>query len=180
MRCWSDWDSPRSVARRHEKAGGRRIAEAADWPEAVRFVLAVLGTGAERDYFAGIRMAQPTSLLGLARWRNTLENSLTLCTSTNSAIRPSTTSTSHVASPTSPSCSLECSIARPVRKYLATLRRYESSSALETGRSPRTIGGLCPLLTRWTCLSELDSASQWRRDGHRPVGGRRCVTPVAS
>jgi len=48
-----------------EKAGGRRIAEAADWPEAVRFVLAVLGTGAERDYFAGIRMAQPTWLPGL-------------------------------------------------------------------------------------------------------------------
>lgn len=43
-----------------EKSGARRIAEAADWPEAVRFVLAVLGTGAERDYLAGLRMVQPT------------------------------------------------------------------------------------------------------------------------
>ena len=48
-----------------EKSGARRIAEAADWPEAVRFVLAVIGTGAEREYLAGIRVAQPTWMAGL-------------------------------------------------------------------------------------------------------------------
>lgn len=48
-----------------EKSGGRRIAEAADWPEAVRFVLAVLGTGAEREYLAGIRALRPTWMSAL-------------------------------------------------------------------------------------------------------------------
>jgi len=48
-----------------EKSGGRAIAEKADWPEAVRFLLAVVGTGAERDYLAGVRAAQPTWMSGL-------------------------------------------------------------------------------------------------------------------
>ncbi len=43
-----------------EKAGGRSVGEANDWPEAVRFLLAVLDTGAERDYLAGVRISQPT------------------------------------------------------------------------------------------------------------------------
>jgi hypothetical protein len=48
-----------------EKSGGRRTAEAADWPETVRFLVAVLGTGAERDYLSGIRAAQPTWMAAL-------------------------------------------------------------------------------------------------------------------
>lgn len=48
-----------------EKAGGRGVGEANDWPEAVRFLLAVLGTGAERDYLAGVRISQPTWLPAL-------------------------------------------------------------------------------------------------------------------
>ena len=48
-----------------EKLGGRRIAEAADWPEAVRFLAAVVGTGAERDFLSGIRGAQPTWMVAL-------------------------------------------------------------------------------------------------------------------
>jgi hypothetical protein len=43
-----------------EKSGGRRLAEAGDWTEAVRFLLAVVGTGAEREFLAGVRSAQPT------------------------------------------------------------------------------------------------------------------------
>lgn len=48
-----------------EKSGGRRIAETGDWPEAVRFLLAVLGTGAERDFLSGVRLAQPGWMSGL-------------------------------------------------------------------------------------------------------------------
>ncbi|MFI5036722.1 MAG: hypothetical protein ACHQFZ_11035 [Acidimicrobiales bacterium] len=43
-----------------EKGGGRRLGEEGDWAQAVCFLLAVLGTGAERDYLAGVRAAQPT------------------------------------------------------------------------------------------------------------------------
>jgi hypothetical protein len=48
-----------------EKFAGKRIAEDEDWPEAVRFLLAVVGTGGEREFFAGVRSAQPTWLAGL-------------------------------------------------------------------------------------------------------------------
>ena len=48
-----------------EKIGGRRLAEAGEWGQAVCFLLAVLGTGAERDYLAGVRAGDPTWLPGL-------------------------------------------------------------------------------------------------------------------
>lgn len=48
-----------------EKAGGRRIAQAGEWGEALRFLLAVLGTGAERDYLAGVRSVQPSWMGGM-------------------------------------------------------------------------------------------------------------------
>ena len=48
-----------------EKAGARRIAENADWSEAVCFLMAVLGTGGEKEYLAGIRQVEPTWLPGL-------------------------------------------------------------------------------------------------------------------
>jgi hypothetical protein len=48
-----------------EKAGARRIAESADWSEAVCFLMAVLGTGGEKEYLAGIRQVEPTWLPGL-------------------------------------------------------------------------------------------------------------------
>jgi len=48
-----------------EKYGGRRLAEADDWGQAVCFLLAVLGTGAERDYLAGVRAGNPGWLPGL-------------------------------------------------------------------------------------------------------------------
>ncbi|HUZ42564.1 MAG TPA: hypothetical protein VMU68_14370 [Acidimicrobiales bacterium] len=48
-----------------EKAGARRIAESADWSEAVCFLMAVLGTGGEKEYLAGIRRVEPTWLPGL-------------------------------------------------------------------------------------------------------------------
>jgi hypothetical protein len=41
-----------------EKPGGRRVAEAQSWPEAICFLVAVAGTGAERDYLAGIRQGR--------------------------------------------------------------------------------------------------------------------------
>jgi hypothetical protein len=48
-----------------EKNGGRRLAQAGEWGQAVCFLLAVLGTGAERDYLAGIRAGDPSWLAGL-------------------------------------------------------------------------------------------------------------------
>ncbi len=48
-----------------EKSGGRRLAEAGEWDQAVCFLLAVLGTGSERDYLAGIRAGNPAWLPGL-------------------------------------------------------------------------------------------------------------------
>lgn len=43
-----------------EKSGGRHLAEQGDWAQAICFLLAVLGTGAERDYLAGVRAGDPT------------------------------------------------------------------------------------------------------------------------
>ncbi|MCU1363809.1 MAG: hypothetical protein JWM55_1637 [Acidimicrobiaceae bacterium] len=41
-----------------EKPGGRRVAEAQSWPEAICFLVAVAGTGAEKEYVAGIRQGR--------------------------------------------------------------------------------------------------------------------------
>jgi hypothetical protein len=45
-----------------EKVGGRRLAETGAWGDAVCFLLAVLGTGAEREYLSGIRSGNPSWL----------------------------------------------------------------------------------------------------------------------
>ena len=42
-----------------ERVGAERIAREGEWGEALCFLLAVLGTGAERDYFRGIRESRP-------------------------------------------------------------------------------------------------------------------------
>ncbi len=38
-----------------ERVGGERLAASGDWAEAVCFLLAVVGTGAERDFMSGVR-----------------------------------------------------------------------------------------------------------------------------
>ena len=43
-----------------EKLGARRLAESGNWPEAVSFFLAVIGTGAEPEFLRGLRAAQPS------------------------------------------------------------------------------------------------------------------------
>lgn len=48
-----------------EKVGGQRLAGTGDWGSAVCFLLAVLGTGAERDYLAGVRNVNASWLPGL-------------------------------------------------------------------------------------------------------------------
>lgn len=48
-----------------EKVAGSRVASEGDWGEALRFLLALIGTGAEREYLAGIRREQPTWIGGL-------------------------------------------------------------------------------------------------------------------
>ena len=48
-----------------EKMGGRRLAESGQWSEALCFLMAVLGTGAEKEYLAGVRQGNPTWLVGL-------------------------------------------------------------------------------------------------------------------
>jgi hypothetical protein len=45
-----------------EKPGGRRVAEADFWSEAICFLVAVVGTGAEKDYLAGIRQGRASWL----------------------------------------------------------------------------------------------------------------------
>jgi hypothetical protein len=42
-----------------------RLAEADDWSEALCFLMAVLGTGAEKEYLAGIRKVRPSWLAAL-------------------------------------------------------------------------------------------------------------------
>jgi hypothetical protein len=42
-----------------EKEGGRRLAESGAWDEVACFLLAVMGTGAERAFLAGVRHSQP-------------------------------------------------------------------------------------------------------------------------
>lgn len=42
-----------------EKAGGRHLGEAGEWGDALCFLLAVLGTGAERPFLAGVRAGDP-------------------------------------------------------------------------------------------------------------------------
>ncbi len=48
-----------------ERNGATRLAEADDWPEALCFLMAVLGTGAEKEYLAGIRKVRPSWLPAL-------------------------------------------------------------------------------------------------------------------
>jgi hypothetical protein len=48
-----------------EKSGAQRIAEGDEWSEAVCFLMAVLGTGGEKEYLAGIRKVQPSWMPGL-------------------------------------------------------------------------------------------------------------------
>ncbi|MGA7833656.1 MAG: hypothetical protein WCA31_00435 [Acidimicrobiales bacterium] len=45
-----------------EKAGAQRLASEGAWGEAACFMLAVLGTGAEREFFGGIRRVNPSWL----------------------------------------------------------------------------------------------------------------------
>ena len=48
-----------------ERWGAGRLAADGDWEQAVCFLLAVLGTGGERDYLAGIRRTRPEWMAGL-------------------------------------------------------------------------------------------------------------------
>ncbi len=48
-----------------ERSAGSRVASEGDWGEALRFLLAVIGTGGEREYLAGVRKVQPTWVGGL-------------------------------------------------------------------------------------------------------------------
>lgn len=48
-----------------EKLGASRLAARGDWGQAVCFLLAVLGTGGERGYLAGIRRSRPEWMAGL-------------------------------------------------------------------------------------------------------------------
>jgi hypothetical protein len=52
-----------------EKIGGRRLAEAREWGETLCFFVAVLGTGAEKEYLAGIRQGQPSWMGALRAFR---------------------------------------------------------------------------------------------------------------
>jgi hypothetical protein len=66
-----------------EKSGGRSLAEQGDWAQAVCFLLAVLGTGAERDYLSGVRQGDPTwvpALRAVKRRVNEIVDALSVST----------------------------------------------------------------------------------------------------
>ncbi len=48
-----------------EKNGGRHLGARGDWSEALCFLLAVLATGAEKDFLAGVRQERPEWMVGL-------------------------------------------------------------------------------------------------------------------
>jgi hypothetical protein len=52
-----------------EKLGARRLGESGQWGEALCFLMAVLGTGAERDFFNGIRQSATPWLPALRNLR---------------------------------------------------------------------------------------------------------------
>jgi hypothetical protein len=57
-----------------EKEGARRIAESGDWSEALCFLMAVIGTGGEKEYLAGIRHIEPSWMSGLRAVRKRAMN----------------------------------------------------------------------------------------------------------
>jgi hypothetical protein len=56
-----------------ERPGGRRLAEAGEWAEAACFLLAVAGTGAEREFLAGVRAGRREWLGALRAIRRRVE-----------------------------------------------------------------------------------------------------------
>lgn len=48
-----------------ERTGGRAVAERGDWSEALCFLVAVVGTGAQREFLAGVRKVRPQWMAGL-------------------------------------------------------------------------------------------------------------------
>ena len=70
-----------------EKIGGRRLAESDQWSEALCFLMAVLGTGAEKEYLAGIRQGNPTWMAGL---RSVRKRALSLMDAHNTTVLGST------------------------------------------------------------------------------------------
>jgi hypothetical protein len=65
-----------------EKGGARRIAESDDWSEALCFLMAVIGTGGEKPFLAGIRQIEPSWMSGLRAVR---KRALAVMESTTSA-----------------------------------------------------------------------------------------------
>ena len=59
-----------------ERAGGRLVGERGDWPEAICFLVAVLGTGAEREFLAGVRKSRPEWSMGLRAIRKHVHRNL--------------------------------------------------------------------------------------------------------
>jgi len=48
-----------------EKIGGRRLSETGDWAEAICFLMAVIGTGAEKEFLSGVRQGNPAWIAGM-------------------------------------------------------------------------------------------------------------------
>ncbi len=62
-----------------EKAAGARVAREGAWGEALGFLLAVIGTGGERGYLAGVRREQPTWIAGLRALKKRVVRMLDEC-----------------------------------------------------------------------------------------------------
>ena len=59
-----------------ERAGGRLVGERGDWPEAICFLAAVLDTGAEREFLAGVRKSRPEWSMGLRALKKHVQRNL--------------------------------------------------------------------------------------------------------
>jgi len=70
-----------------EKIGGRRLGRLGEWDQAVCFLLAVLATGAEREYLSGVRGERPEWMAGLRAVR---KRSLDLLDATSTEVAGST------------------------------------------------------------------------------------------
>lgn len=63
-----------------EKNGAQRLAESDDWSEANCFLMAVLGTGGEKEYLAAIRRVAPSWMPGLRAVRKRALGLMDACT----------------------------------------------------------------------------------------------------
>jgi hypothetical protein len=159
-----------------EKLGARRLAESGQWGEAMCFLMAVLGTGAERDFFNGVRQGATPWLPALRNLRKRALEIFSLDTRVLGA-----THLDDVGLPSGYACStlvlarlLSQSAAARVPTSADELRAFRRSLAVG-GRRPPT-GVFAPLVIDETIFLE---RSQRGQRGQRDRTWRASATGTA-